>query len=55
MTHQEKITPSVPALNSEPPDVLLFDRTTESLEQENAWLKELLARIKRTKPRESAA
>jgi len=32
---------------SEPLDVLLFDRTTESLEQENSWLKERLAQIKR--------
>jgi hypothetical protein len=31
----------------EPLDVLLFDRTTESLEQENRWLKERLARMKR--------
>jgi hypothetical protein len=33
--------------NSEPPDVLHFDRTTESLEQENVWLKRRLAHIKR--------
>jgi hypothetical protein len=33
--------------NSEPPDVLQFDRTTEPLEQENVWLKGQLARIKR--------
>jgi hypothetical protein len=32
---------------SEPLDVLLFDRTTESLDQENKWLNERLARIKR--------
>jgi hypothetical protein len=31
--------------NSEPPDVLQFDRTTESLEQENVWLKGRLAHI----------
>jgi hypothetical protein len=30
---------------SEPLDVLLFDRTAESLEQENRWLKERLARM----------
>jgi hypothetical protein len=35
---------------SEPFDVFLFDRTTESLEQENRWLKERVARIKRAKP-----
>jgi hypothetical protein len=33
--------------NSEPPDVLQFDRTTESLEQENVWLKRRLAHIRR--------
>jgi hypothetical protein len=33
--------------NSEPPDVLQFDRTTDSLEQENAWLKRRLAHIRR--------
>jgi hypothetical protein len=37
------------AVNSEPLDVLLFDRTTESLEQENRWLKERLARFPRAK------
>jgi hypothetical protein len=36
--------------NSEPPDVLQFDRTTESLEQENAWLKRRLAYIRRATP-----
>jgi hypothetical protein len=35
---------------SEPRDVLRFDRTSESLEQENRWLKERLARMKRAKP-----
>jgi hypothetical protein len=35
---------------SEPLDVLLFDRTTESLVQENRSLKEQLARIKSAKP-----
>jgi hypothetical protein len=33
--------------NSEPHDVLQFDRTTESLEQENVWLKGRLAQIRR--------
>ena len=32
--------------NSEPPDVLQFDRTTESLEKENRWLKERLTQIR---------
>jgi hypothetical protein len=35
---------------SEPPDVLQFDRTTESLQQENGWLKERLAHIRRATP-----
>jgi hypothetical protein len=49
MVHQEKIAPSpVPAL-AEPSDVLAFQRTIESLEQENTWLKEQLARIVRDK------
>jgi IS1 family transposase len=33
--------------NSEPPDVLQFNRTTESLEQENEWLRGRLAQIRR--------
>jgi hypothetical protein len=42
MVSQEKIAPpGLPA--SEPPDVLHLQRTIESLEQENAWLKEQLA------------
>jgi hypothetical protein len=42
MVYQEKIVPpgSLPVLASEPPDVLLSQRTIDSLEQENAWLKE---------------
>ncbi len=48
MVYQEKIAPPEPlAPTREPPDVLLLDRTIESLEQENAWLKEQLARITR--------
>ena len=48
MVYQEKIAPPEPlAPTREPPDVLLVDRTIESLEQENAWLKEQLARITR--------
>jgi hypothetical protein len=44
MVSQEKIAPpGLPA--SEPPDVLHLQRTIESLEQENAWLKEQLARM----------
>ena len=46
MVYQEKIAPPEPlAPTREPADVLLLDRTLESLEQENAWLKEQLARI----------
>jgi hypothetical protein len=33
------------APTGEPPDVLSLQRTIKSLEQENAWLKEQLARI----------
>jgi hypothetical protein len=42
MVYQEKVAPpgSLPVLASEPSDVLLSPRTIESLEQENAWLKE---------------
>jgi hypothetical protein len=43
MVFQEKIAPPG-ILASEPPDVLHLQRTIESLEQENAWLKEQLAR-----------
>jgi hypothetical protein len=49
MAYQEKIAPTDPAPISEPADVLLFERSTES-EQENVWLKEKLARIKGAKP-----
>jgi hypothetical protein len=34
---------------SEPPDVLHMQRTIESLEKENAWLKAELARLIRDK------
>ena len=37
------------AVTSEPPDVLNWQRTIETLEKENAWLKEQLARIIRDK------
>ena len=51
MVYQEKIVPpgSLPVLASEPPDVLLSQRTIESLEQENAWLKERIAEVRRDK------
>jgi hypothetical protein len=45
---QEKIAPPGPPAD-EPPDVLHLQRTIESLEQENAWLKERLAQILRDK------
>ena len=50
MVYQEKIAPpnSLPVLASEPSDVLRSQRTIESLELENAWLKERLARIIRS-------
>jgi hypothetical protein len=45
MVYQEKILPPgpLPVLGSEPPEVLLSQRTIESLELEKAWLKERLA------------
>jgi hypothetical protein len=48
--YQEKLEPPgpLPVLASEPSDVLLSQRI-ESLEQENAWLKERLARILRAR------
>jgi hypothetical protein len=45
MVYQEKILPPgpLPVLGSEPPEVLLSQRTIESLELEKTWLKERLA------------
>jgi hypothetical protein len=40
---------AVPVVTSEPSDVLRLQRTIESLERENAWLKAQLARIVRDK------
>jgi hypothetical protein len=50
MVYQEKIAPpnSLPILASEPSDVLRSQRTIESLELENARLKERLAHIIRS-------
>jgi len=48
MGYQEKIAPPDPLpVTNEPSDVMLFHRTIRSLEQENAWLQERLARILR--------
>jgi hypothetical protein len=47
--HQEIIAPPKPLSTNEPSDVLRLQRTIDSLEQENAWLKEQLARIVRDK------
>jgi hypothetical protein len=48
--YQEKIKPPGPLpARSKPPDVLTLQHAIESLEQENAWLKEQLARIVRDK------
>jgi IS1 family transposase len=44
--NQDEIAPG-PLPASEPPDVLHLQRTIESLERENAWLKEQLARVVR--------
>jgi hypothetical protein len=46
--YQEKIAPPSP-VHTKRPDVLTLQHTIESLEQENAWLKEQLARIVRDK------
>jgi hypothetical protein len=47
MVYQEKIAPSGPLPpTGEPSDVLHLQRTIDSLEKENAWLKEQLARIR---------
>jgi hypothetical protein len=45
----EKQELAKPAFTSEPSDVLNLQRTIDSLERENAWLKEQLARILRKK------
>jgi hypothetical protein len=49
--YQEKIAPPgpLPASSSEPSDVLHLQRTIDSLEKENAWLKAQLARATRDK------
>ena len=48
--YQEKITPPDPLpARTRPPDVLTLQHTIKSLKQENAWLKEQLARIVRDK------
>jgi hypothetical protein len=48
MVFQEKIVPPLPA-TTEPADVLHLQRTIDSREKENAWLKEQLARMIRDK------
>jgi hypothetical protein len=53
MVFQEKIVQIVPpgplSATTEPADVLHLQRTIDSLEKENAWLKERLARMIRDK------
>ena len=50
MVYQEKIAPPGPLPDhTEPSDGLLFQRTIESVERENEWLKEQLAGIVRAK------
>jgi hypothetical protein len=49
MIHQDNIAPPGPLPGNEPSDVLRLQRTIDSLQQENAWLKEELARIVRDK------
>jgi hypothetical protein len=49
MVYQEKIAPLGPLpAPTEPSDMLAFQRTIDSLERENTWLKERLARIIRS-------
>ena len=50
MVYQEKIAPPgpLPAAN-EPVAALHLERTIDSLEQENAWLREQLRRVTRDK------
>jgi hypothetical protein len=43
MVYPVKPPRPLPVPPTEPPDVLLLQRTIQSLEQENAWLKECLA------------
>jgi len=44
--YQEKIAPlGLLQAHTKPPDVATLQRIIKSLEQENAWLKEQLARI----------
>jgi hypothetical protein len=48
MLYQEKIAlPGSLPITSEPSDVLSLRRSLGSLEQENAWLKERMARYSR--------
>jgi hypothetical protein len=50
MVDQEMMTPPVPVpTSSEPSDVLHLQRTIDSFEQENAWLKARIARMVRDK------
>jgi len=49
MVYQEKPPHPLPVPTREPPDVLLLQRTIKSLEQENAWLKERIAEVRRDK------
>ena len=49
MAYQEKPPHPLPVSIREPPDVLLLQRTIKSLEQENAWLKERIAEVRRDK------
>jgi hypothetical protein len=46
--YQEKIAPPGPA-RTKPPDVTTLQHIIKSLEQENTWLKEQLARFVRDK------
>jgi hypothetical protein len=45
MVTASKAPPEAEPVSSEPSDVLHLQRTIESLEKENAWLKAQLARI----------
>jgi hypothetical protein len=45
LTASKTLPPEAEPVSSEPADVLNFRRTIDSLEQENAWLRELLRRV----------
>jgi hypothetical protein len=45
VTASKTLPPEAEPVSSEPSDVLHLQRTIDSLEQENAWLREQLRRV----------